>query len=212
MVAKSNLALHLSVHLFWRRDSQLACNNSQHLLTTIHDSTNWTFHANTYQINQYQNIIHAILTSVTKCLSSHHFCQVVVYALNTLLPILHDHRMPSYTLILTWHVVVVVVVVQKCSSSSVSTRVQDECNVGTAYTLFMTVLDQVNDNVSALALYAHWEKINIGCLLLYVWISWVPQMYQLWYIIHNEEENRNNNIHRRIIKNMSFNICKHVIH
>ena len=40
MVAKSNLALHLSVHLFWRRDSQLACNNSQHLLTTIHDSTN----------------------------------------------------------------------------------------------------------------------------------------------------------------------------
>ena len=40
MVAKSNLPLHLSVHLFWRRDSQLACNNSQHLLTTIHDSTN----------------------------------------------------------------------------------------------------------------------------------------------------------------------------
>ena len=35
---------------------------------------------------------------------------------------------------------------------SVSTRVQDECGVGTAYTLVNAVLDQVDDNVSASAL------------------------------------------------------------
>ena len=33
--------------------------------------------------------------------------------------------------------------------------------VGTAYTLVMAVLDQVNDNVPALALDAHWGKLTL---------------------------------------------------
>jgi len=106
---------------------------------------------------------------------------------------------------LTWHVVVVVVVVvvvQKCSSSSVSTRVQDECGVGTAYTLVNAVLDQVDDNVSASALDALGKLTLDACYCMDKLSAArrIEECANCGITSSCMKKNRNNNIHRRIIE------------
>jgi len=145
-VAKVCLALH-----------QL-CNNSNSEISSISSTNNNNYNDGNLsngiqivsstpiiQIKSHQLKIHAILSSLTQCLSTHTLPAVRILSTSTLVTIAKS----NYALLNYPHSINCT---RTSSVNSAITNLQDDCGVSLAYTLVTATLEQVNDSVSAAAL------------------------------------------------------------